>query len=323
MLDRLLRDDTDRYQTVEQFQADVEASNARPQEVTMDIRAQHLAVLAAVFFLPLVFVYLLVFFFFTSIQANTVASLSQRIEWNEQRLEDLEEGARTEFLLSAFQFNPLILAGALLQLDDDLRLADQVEQQIQKDRELRERWLLSLSFAAKQVAQSAEEQRQPSPRSRSISGNVRGQAHAASVPPRYDDTVLPFWIYPTLIFVIPFPCIWVVWAFLLRGGLTLPLMGISLRSSTGRKAPRILCAWRAILVWLPVVGLLSLAQLCSAWYFVSWEQEWPEARYWAYHLSWLAWGAAVALLPLYVALALRSPSRALHDRLAGTYLVPR
>jgi hypothetical protein len=40
-------------------------------------------------------------------------------------------------------------------------------------------------------------------------------------------------------------------------------------------------------------------------------------------LSWLCWGAALALLLLYVALALRSPARGLHDRLAGTYLVPR
>lgn len=47
------------------------------------------------------------------------------------------------------------------------------------------------------------------------------------------------------------------------------------------------------------------------------------ARWWVPLLPSLPGLVALALLPLYVFLALWSPERAPHDRLAGTYLVPR
>jgi len=40
-------------------------------------------------------------------------------------------------------------------------------------------------------------------------------------------------------------------------------------------------------------------------------------------LAWASWWAALALLAIYAVLALWLPSRGVHDRLAGTYLVPR
>jgi hypothetical protein len=45
----------------------------------------------------------------------------------------------------------------------------------------------------------------------------------------------------------------------------------------------------------------------------------PDLERWA----WASWGAALAVLFGFTAVALRSPARGLHDRLAGTYLVPR
>ena len=35
-----------------------------------------------------------------------------------------------------------------------------------------------------------------------------------------------------------------------------------------------------------------------------------------------AWGVATLLLPLYAVLALIDPTRGIHDRIAGTYLMP-
>jgi hypothetical protein len=76
-------------------------------------------------------------------------------------------------------------------------------------------------------------------------------------------------------------------------------------------------------VWLPVILLLLLA----AWGQVTLFGEWLRAREsppWG--MTWLTLAAqalSVALLPAYFALALWQPTRALHDRLAGTYLVPR
>jgi hypothetical protein len=108
-----------------------------------------------------------------------------------------------------------------------------------------------------------------------------------------------------------FPALWVLWAFAFRGGLGLRLAGLALVRRNGKPAMRLQCAWRAFLVWAPVVALLMLAV-------------WIDVRFPG--LSWLGCGLQ-GLFPLlivgYAALALRFPARGPHDRLAGTYLVPR
>jgi uncharacterized RDD family membrane protein YckC len=105
-----------------------------------------------------------------------------------------------------------------------------------------------------------------------------------------------------IVFCVAGPAAVIVWAFLWRGGLSFRLLGLSLVRADGRPAGRLQCAWRTLLVWAPVTTLLA----CGI------------------GLEWAPAGlAALALLPLYVILALWSPGRALHDRLAGTYLVPR
>jgi serine/threonine protein kinase len=107
-------------------------------------------------------------------------------------------------------------------------------------------------------------------------------------------------------FVARFTVAWlaavVSWAFLARGGLSLRLLGLSLVRADGRPAGRLRCAWRALLAWAPLTGLVA------CWLWLDWDPA-----------GW----AALALLPLYAVLALWSPWRAPHDRLAGTYLVPR
>jgi uncharacterized RDD family membrane protein YckC len=119
----------------------------------------------------------------------------------------------------------------------------------------------------------------------------------AILPFYLNDREMDIWKYP-----IVCPAVWIVWAFLWRGGLSLPLFGLSLVRADGQPARRLQCAWRAVVVWAPVTALLA----CWLW------------------LGWISsgWDALVLLL-LYVVLALWSPERALHDRLAGTYLVPR
>jgi hypothetical protein len=108
-----------------------------------------------------------------------------------------------------------------------------------------------------------------------------------------------------------FPTLWVVWAFLFRGGLSLRVAGLALVRGDGRDALRLQCAWRALLVWAPVVAFLVLA----VWVDVAFPT-----------LCWLG-SVFQVLFPLvllgFALLALRFPARGLHDRLAGTYLVPR
>jgi len=121
-----------------------------------------------------------------------------------------------------------------------------------------------------------------------------------------------FEIYSAAIFLLlaAAPAAWVVWSFLTRGGLTLRLMGLALVRADGRKAARWQCAWRSLLVWSPVVALLWACILAKTYV--------PQFYFVQSGLWWLA----VALVLAYLVLAIRRPSRTLHDRLAGTYLVP-
>ena len=103
---------------------------------------------------------------------------------------------------------------------------------------------------------------------------------------------------------------WVVWAFLFRGGYAYFRGGIALRRADGRKATRLQCAYRALLVWAPVGGLFALS-LGVAYYYPG------------LPVLYLGiWACGVATLIAFTVLAIVFPTRAPHDRLAGTYLVP-
>jgi hypothetical protein len=110
--------------------------------------------------------------------------------------------------------------------------------------------------------------------------------------------------------LVVIPAAWAVGAAVLRGGLSLLLTGVAVVRTDGRRATRRQCGLRAVLVWLPVAGLLVASVWVQAYH--------PAWRYAAAAL----WLAAVGLLPAYVVLALRTPARPPHDRLTGTHLVP-
>jgi hypothetical protein len=117
--------------------------------------------------------------------------------------------------------------------------------------------------------------------------------------------------WATVWLIAVWPAMWVAWAFLTRGGLTLPLLGIAVVGADGRPARRRRCAERAVVVWLPVTVLIAASVLL---------QKYAPA---APAVPFVLWLAALALLGGYVALAVAFPRRAPHDRLCGTYLVPR
>jgi uncharacterized RDD family membrane protein YckC len=113
------------------------------------------------------------------------------------------------------------------------------------------------------------------------------------------------------VFLSFFPAVWVAWAFLFRGGFTLPMMGLTLVRGDGQRAGRFRCAWRAFVVWAPLVLLLMLAFAIKA------------VNVQAMIIPLVLWSLAMGFLAVCPALALWFPTRSLHDRLAGTYLVPR
>jgi hypothetical protein len=116
------------------------------------------------------------------------------------------------------------------------------------------------------------------------------------------------------------PILWVLWAFVMRGGVSYRLAGIALVRNDGRPAERIRCLGRALLVWAPLAALLIMSYWVDDWYWRMWDNN--AGPSWMPWLSTCLWWGAWLLCGAYVALAVRSPTRSLHDSLVGTYLVP-
>ena len=104
---------------------------------------------------------------------------------------------------------------------------------------------------------------------------------------------------------------WVLFAFATRGGLTLPLLGLCLKGRGGLPAPRWRCGWRSLVAWAPPATLLVGAVGLQG---ASWQAGVP---------SWTLYGLAAALVLAYPILVMIDPSKAPHDRLAGTVVVPK
>jgi eukaryotic-like serine/threonine-protein kinase len=120
------------------------------------------------------------------------------------------------------------------------------------------------------------------------------------------------------------PLFWAVWSFATRGGLAPRLAGIALVGADGRPAARWRCAWRTLIVWLPVTLLLLGALYLDVWRVASSRDGWSgdEVRL-AGWLAWHLWWGALALVGAYIFAAIVWPNRGPHDRLSGVYPVPR
>jgi serine/threonine protein kinase len=106
-------------------------------------------------------------------------------------------------------------------------------------------------------------------------------------------------IWAIIISVLVSPLVWIIWAFIFRGGFSFRFMNLAVVDAQGRRASRLRCAWRAFLFWAPVCGAITLFVVLG--------------------IGWLS-----LMMPLiYLLVAIRTPRRSLHDYLAGTYLVPK
>jgi hypothetical protein len=330
ILGRLLGDGKP-YRDVGQFQADLKASADQPAEVSRGRRATYLAVLGAFLFVGLGCCMLPAGWynqFFPSV------ALLESIHKKEQLLEELEQGALLDFAVRTVNPDPLVHLRGAVQLDADYQLRDRLRQNL--DRERRQsvsrfeshgwmsRWMLEqIKRRSEPPLDTAETEwvgKHPEPFE---INQFRLQARRLADEHRFDQAAIertPFWLF-TLATLVAWPALWVIWAFLARGGFSYRLAGLALVRSDGRPASRLQCAWRALLVWTPVMVLLVLSLWLESRYWSAWELGDPPR--WMLPLASASWYAALLLLAGYVLLALWRPARTLHDHLAGTYLVPR
>jgi hypothetical protein len=111
-----------------------------------------------------------------------------------------------------------------------------------------------------------------------------------------------------LILIVPF--IVLVWTFLMRGGYIYRSAGIMIAKTSGARASRLRCTFRALLAWAPFVILMACFKLMYPNLMENNDMD-------GLLMVWLT------LLGSYYLLALVFPRRGLHDLIAGTILIPR
>ncbi len=250
------------YQVAD-FKRDLLATADRPTEVSRQRRAPHLAVLLA-FLFPGLWCMLLAGWFLAI--GDSVITYAQ-IREEEEALKELDAGAAGHFLCASASLEPFMRTRGAIQLGADLLLDDQLRQDLDRNRLRRQARLNSLTWYTRQYVLAAEQnietqlkteqdkERIPDPSFPQAGFRALAEHVAQFENPLSEGK--PFFKGWLLICLLPWPALWVLWAFLARGGLSFRIMGISLVRSNGRPALRIQCAWRALLVWLPVTALLG------------------------------------------------------------------
>jgi hypothetical protein len=315
---------TNPFTEVGQWQKALAASKDQPAEVTRGRRIGHLALQAAFLFfglscmMPLGFVSL--FAEITNLQ--DIGILERAIELGQT---DAYGG-----VVAALNPQPLVQVVALHRLNQGLDLRPRLELARDRLKERSDACLSSLSPAGRQFAISqgearvamfrlAEEGRGPMAMFAQV--RIDPRIVAKHLAERTDGPPAMALALGFAIYLCIWPVAWVVWAFLTRGGFSLRMIGLQLVQADGRRAARWRCAARALLVWVPLLLLLLASIGLELQYWEDWQA--GVSQPWMLWSAWLAWCLAMILPVVYVALDVLYPIRSLHDRLVGTYLVPR
>jgi hypothetical protein len=321
LLDRLLGQ-PEPYRDLQEVRADLQATRGRAAEVTRSRRAGHVALLAALWSVGLGFM------MFPALLAGfvTLMEMSVHLRQGWILLEELQAEAPCDFAAGMFNSQPFGRAAAAYELRADLDLSEDLRKQLGRDRrefETRRQSASSLSrallpwFERLMEPQLTPTLRAGARRPLPLRWLVRRRMATGFANRNFES----FLDTPTRIFITIGPAVWVVWALVFRGGLSYPLLGLSLVRADGRRAGRPRCAWRAFLVWAPLTALVLTAVALGAINLSFTEGTHPP--WWQLWLAELLRWLSLGLLLSYPVLAIGFPRRSLHDWLAGTYLVPR
>ncbi len=336
LLKRLLRPG-EQYRDVEEFRAALAATASRPAELTLGRRAAHVALLMAFLCLGICFCFLPSGWgTWGPAGYVSLSYISGKQRKGAALLRELEAGAARDFVSGVLEPHPLARPVAVYRLNEDRALCDRLRERLERQtRELRQRvdgadrvnrtffeWMESVKEQSEARA-DARGSRDTSDVTGSVEpgGSLRRDAQDWL---RGADVALlagSFMGLGSLLNLNFWPLLLTGSALVFGGGITYEIMQISLVRPDGRRAGRVRCALRAALVWVPPALLLSAAVALEIWH---WNVVAPDARRaWVPGLvATLRW-VSLALLAAYPVLAVCFPRRAPHDRLVGTYLVPR
>lgn len=117
---------------------------------------------------------------------------------------------------------------------------------------------------------------------------------------------------------------WSLSTAIFHGGWSFRVVGVQVVREDGRPIDVVRGAARGFLFWTPILTLWFLAELFAHLYWRDWlDIEHRRSAMWLLWASVYLWRAGAVLLLAYFVAALWQPQRAPHDRILGTYLVPR
>jgi hypothetical protein len=323
---RRLEDEEDGFRDLAEFQTELWDMRSRPVEVTRARRSGQLAALAGLLLIGLgcitwsALVVPLVF----------AIRLNQHLQRLEGGLNHFEQASAADLAVRVLSPNPWARLASVAQYTADQDLRDRLRERVERDRLKRDSRIESLSPILRgqmRMMMTGQPGGGPSPPGRPslpVRSWPLGTAFRFEADLLLRETLeeqaetVARW---TSIGLLVWPALWILWAFASRGGISYLIAGLALVRRDGRPAARWQCAMRVLLVWLPVSALLIASVWLDAWYWMAWQPD--DARWWLLVLARLTWWAAFGLLAAFILLALRSPGRALNDRLAGTFVVPR
>jgi hypothetical protein len=301
ILNRLFTDGG--YPTLSDIQRELNETQHNRPEVTPAIRTAHIGIQAAIVSVALLMMFLLTFCM--GLLLNRTA-LDQRDEVDAAlaTLADPEKRAKLSSLPG--------LEGPLKN-PKTVRRLESLREQLQNKADFHR----STLFAPQRILLKQFEEDAPSTPENSVDRAVAIReavlwAGAAENTPR-GKASSPWGlgkVKPMLFILLSVPVLLVLGSALFRGGISLMLAGIALVRADGFKASRRQCGLRTAIVWLPISILLygsTALQLFA-----------PEHAYFAAVL----WLFALTLLPIYIGIAIRFPTRAPQDRIVGTHMVP-
>jgi uncharacterized RDD family membrane protein YckC len=300
-LDEALRDDRD-----------------RPAEVTRSLRAVHLGLLAGFlfFFGGCVFSLVLAGGMIPAMMTTTVLS---EVDYDRDRLSAYAGGEVTLLLdpgrpplakvINAYRVEEAALAAGRL---------DRARGEAAAYAEARTAslWQPQRAFAG-QISANARAQQASMPRLRFGNPAERGSVGVGVLSVFRDMPYLTWAAVGSMVAVVALACLS---AFAFRGGVRCKLVGVEVVRLDGRPAGRLRCAWRAFVAWAPACLLLAYARYLEDAAWRTWhpgaDLSFTNAVVPAMQL------AAFVLLAFGLAASFAWPTRAPHDRLSGTCLVP-
>lgn len=302
--------------TIAAFGKELKHLNDRPQEISRARRFVHAAAAAAS---SLGFFILL----FIVLQLGPIFILATGMVFEEDNNAKLDEHSKIQLDVAAVQPSPFVrLAGVQIYQAEQQLLNERHQQSRRQQQWLsdRQKWSFVPTGPVVRLQQKNTRSNignfgQQRPRRIETYWHTSPRDHVRDLSP----APKVFWIVSAIA-----AALWIGWSFAIRGGISTRLLGLDLVRNDGRRAARWQYAVRALLFWAPQILMLAGALALDALYWYHWfESGWRDSYRWLVWLSWPMWWLGALMIPLGIGITVWKPERGWHDRIAGTWVVPR